>query len=164
MRLGHGAVVRRAGDGDLELARQELEFRVVGGPLAQQLGVRARVFDLVGGGTGEMVGGDVAHAVAGGLDGVHLHIGQRRQDGGHVGQLRPVELDVLPGGEVAVALVPACRRYGQLAHLARVQRAVGDRHAQHVGVQLQVEPVHQAQRAELVLGQRAVKAALDLVA
>ena len=52
---------------------------------------------------------------------------------------------------------------GQLPHLARVQRAVRDGHAQHVGVQLQVKPVHQAQRAEFVLGQRAVEAALHLI-
>jgi hypothetical protein len=49
VRLGHGAVVGRAGDGDLELAGQELELRVVGGPLAQKLRDRARVRDLVGG-------------------------------------------------------------------------------------------------------------------
>ena len=79
-------------------------------------------------------------------------------------RLRPVELDVLPRGEVAVALVPALGDHRQLAHLVRVQRAVGDRDAQHVGVQLQVEPVHQPQRLELVLGQGAVDPALHLAA
>ena len=53
---------------------------------------------------------------------------------------------------------------GELAHLARRQRAVGHGDAQHVGVQLQVEAVHQAQRLELVLRQLAREAALDLVA
>ena len=64
VRLGHRPVVRRAGDADLELARQVEELRVVGRPLAEQLGRRARILDLVGGGAGEMVGGDVADAVA----------------------------------------------------------------------------------------------------
>ena len=77
VRLDHGAVVRAAGDGDLELARQELELRVVGGPLAQQFGHRARVRDLVGGGAREVVGGHVADRVARGLDRVQPDIGQR---------------------------------------------------------------------------------------
>ena len=49
-------------------------------PLAQDLGLGARIGHLVGGGTGEVVGRDVADAVAGGLDGVHLDGGQLGQD------------------------------------------------------------------------------------
>ena len=78
---------------------------------------------------------------------MHLDLGQRVEDVGHVAQLRPVELDVLPGGEMAVAVVPAVGDHRQLAQLPRVQRAVGDRDAQHVGVELQIEAVHQPQRA-----------------
>ena len=70
--LDGGAIVRRAGDGDLELARQEREFRMEGRPLADDLAVDARILDLVGGDAGELIGGDVADAVAAGLDGVHL--------------------------------------------------------------------------------------------
>ena len=65
------------------------------GPLAQDLGERARIDDLVGRDAGEVVGGDVADAVAAGLDGVHLDRGQVGEDVGHLLQLRPVELDVL---------------------------------------------------------------------
>ena len=86
------------------------------------------------------------------------------QDVGHVAELRPVELDVLPRGEVAVALVPALGDHRELPQLHRVQRAVGDGDAQHVGVQLQVEAVPQPERQELVLGQLAGDAPLDLVA
>ena len=46
----------------------------------------------------------------------------------------------------------------------RVQRAVGNGDAQHVGVQLQIDAVHQPQRPELVLGDLAGQPALDLVA
>jgi hypothetical protein len=46
---------------------------------------------------------------------------------------------------------------------AATEQAVGHRDAQHVGVSLQVEAVHQAQRSELVLAQLAVDAALHLV-
>ena len=71
MRFDHGPVIGAAGDGNLEFARQELEFRVVGGPLPDQFGHGAGIGDFIGGGTGEMVGGDVAYGVAAGLDGMH---------------------------------------------------------------------------------------------
>src|SRR3546814_20825939 len=70
--LFRSAIVRRAGHGDLELTRQEREFRMQARPLADDLAVDARILDLVAGGAGEMVGGHVADAVAAGLDGMHL--------------------------------------------------------------------------------------------
>jgi hypothetical protein len=52
----HRRAVFAAGrDGDLELARQEGEFRVEGGPLADQLAIGARVHQLVVGDAGELV-------------------------------------------------------------------------------------------------------------
>ena len=51
-----------------------------------------------------------------------------------------------------------------MPHLARRQRAVGNRDAQHVGVKLQIEPVHQPERLELVFGQLARQAARHLAA
>ena len=122
------------------------------------------ILDLVGGGAGEMVGGDIAHAIAAGLDGMHLHAGQLGKNVGHVHQLDPVELDILAGGEMAEALVIFARDMGQLAHLARRQGAIGHRDAQHIGVQLQIEAVHQPQRLELVFGQFAGQAARHLAA
>ena len=107
MRFRDSPVVRRPGDADLELARQVEELRMVGRPLPQQLRRRPRILDLVGRRAGEMVRRHVADAVAAGLDRVHLDVGQRVEDVRHVAQLRPVELDVLPRGEVPVALVPA---------------------------------------------------------
>ena len=65
---------------------------------------------------------------------------------------------------MAVAAVVAPRDVGQHAQLVRRQRAVGNGDPQHVGVQLQIEAVHQPQRLELVLGQLAGQAARDLVA
>ena len=86
------AIFGRAGDGDLELARQPAEFGMVGRPLAQDLAPRARILQLVIGGAGKRIGGDVAHAIAAGLDAVHLDLGKRRQHVGNVDQLDPVEL------------------------------------------------------------------------
>src|SRR3546814_17332817 len=58
--------------------------------------------------------------------------------------------------------VVADRDRREPAQLARRQRAVGDGDPQHVGVQLQVHAVGQAQRLELVFGQLAVDPAGDL--
>jgi hypothetical protein len=98
-----GAVLVRAGDGDLELARQEGEFRVQRAPLAQDLAVGPRVHHLVGRDAGQRVAGDVADAVAAGLDAVHVDLGQQVHHVGAARQRDPVELQVLARGEVAVA-------------------------------------------------------------
>ncbi len=132
--------------------------------LPQQLGPDARIVDLARRHAGPLVGGDVADAVAAGLNAVHADGGKVGHRIGQVGQLDPVELDVLPRREVAVAAVIFARDMRQHAHLRRRQRAVGNGDAQHVGMQLQIDAVHQAQRLELVLGQLAGKAALHLIA
>ncbi|MNN60168.1 hypothetical protein D3C81_1753360 [compost metagenome] len=95
---------------------------------------------------------------------MHLDLGQVAQDGGQVLQRRPVELDIGAGSEVAVTLVIGAGDMGQLAHLAAVHDAIGHRDPGHIGVQLQIDAVHQPQRLELVLGQRAAAAAVDLIA
>ena len=119
---------------DLELARQESEFRVEGGPLADDLAPGARVHHLILRRAGIMVGGGVADAVARGLDGVHLDIGEQVQHVRNVLQRDPVELDVLARRPVAIALVIVARDAGELAQLARIELAIGDGHAQHVCV------------------------------
>ena len=157
-----GPISWRRGHCNLELAREERELRVQRRPLADDLAVDARVLDLVRGGSRVLVRRYVAERVATGLDAVHLDLRQLGQDVGRLFQLRPVELKVLARGEVAVALVVAARDECQLAELGRGQRSVGNRYPQHVGVQLQVEPVQEAQRLELLLAELAVEAPLDL--
>ena len=164
MHLHRRAVMGRAGDGDLELARQEGEFGMEGRPLPDDLAPDARILDLIGGRTGEMIGGDVADAIAAGLDAVHLDLGQLGQDIRRLLQLDPVELDVLAGGEMAVAAVVAPGDPGQAAQLGRAQRAIGDGDPQHIGMELKVEAVHQPQGLELVLADLAGDAPGDLLA
>ena len=164
MRLDHRAVVGRAVDRDLEFARQEREFRMQRRPLPQDFGIGAGIGDFVVGDAGVMVRRDVADAIARRLDRVHLDARELGENVGRVLQRRPVVLDVLPGGEMPIAAIVLARDLGELAHLARVQRAVGDRDPQHVGMELQIEPVHEAMRAELLLGQFAGQPAGDLVA
>ena len=115
--LDRGAVIGRAGDGDLELARQVEKFGMDARPLPDDLGHRARIDDLVGSRAGEGVGGDVADAIARGLDGVHLDRGQFVEDFRHVLELGPVVLDVLARGEMAVAAVVGAGDMGEPAHL-----------------------------------------------
>ena len=147
-----GAVFARAGDGDLELARQEGELRVQRAPLAQDLAVGPRVDHLVGRDAGQRVAGDVADAVAAGLDAVHVDVGQQVHHVGGARQRDPVELQVLARGEVAVVAVELARDARQLAQLAAAQLAVGHGHAQHRRMALHVPAVLQAQRPELVVG------------
>ncbi|MNP03554.1 hypothetical protein D3C76_954430 [compost metagenome] len=162
--LDRRAVFLGGAEGDLELARQEEEFRVDGRPLAEDFRQRARVQQFVGRHPGEGFGGDIAHAVAGSLDGVHLHLGQLLEDVRHLGKLDPVELDVLPGGEVTVAAVVLAGDARQAAQLVRRQGAVRDGDPQHVGVFLQVEAVLQAQRQELLFRELAADTPRHLVA
>ena len=149
---------------DLELARKVAEFRVEGAPLAQQFRPDARIGDLVGGSPGILVGRDISDAIAAGLDRVHLDRRQIGKDVGRVGQLDPIILDVLPRGEMAVAAIVFARDRRQHPHLAAVERAIGNGDAQHIGVELQIQAVHQPQRLELVLGDLPRKAALHLIA
>ena len=65
---------------------------------------------------------------------------------------------------MAVAAVVAARDVREHAQLARRQQAVGNRHAQHRRVALDVEAVLQPQRAEVVLGELAGQVAPRLVA
>ena len=158
------AVFGGAGDGDLELARQEGEFRVQGAPLAQHFGVGAGVDDFVRGHTGKRAAGDVADAVAAGLDAVHVHIGQAVHHIGRFVQRDPVVLQVLASGEVAVATVELTRNARELAQLLGGQHAVGHGHAQHGRMALHIPAVLQAQRTEFVVAQGAGEIALQLVA
>ena len=55
---------------------------------------------------------------------------------GNVAQLGPIVLDVLTGGEVAIAFVISLGQIRKQTHLGAIERSIGDRHAQHIGVQL----------------------------
>ncbi len=158
------AIVARGADRDLELARHEREFRMQRHVLADDLGENARILDLVGRHAGPLVGRDVAHDIAAGLHAVHADSGEIGHGVRQFGELDPVILDVLPRGEMAVAAVVLARDMRQHAQLRRRQRAVGDGDAQHIGVQLQIDAVHQPQRLEFFLGQFARQPARHLIA
>ena len=128
MNLHCGAVFGSRTQGDLELARQEQEFRVDRRPLPQDFRQRSRVEQLVGRHPGERLGGDIAHAVAGGLDGMHLYRGQLLENVRHLFQFDPVELDILPRGQVTVAAIMLTGDARQGTQLRGRQGAVGNCH------------------------------------
>ena len=133
-------------------------------PLTDQLRIRTRIDQFIVRDAGELIRRSVANAISGCLDGVHFHAGQVGQDIGNVFQRRPVVLNVLARGEMAIVAVVLVRDVGEHAQLARGKLAVGNGHPQHVGVKLQIETVHQPQGLELVLGQLASETAAHLMA
>ena len=158
------AIAARGADRDLELARHERKLRMQRHVLADDFGADARILDLVGRHARPLVGRDIAHDIAAGLHAVHADFGEIGHGVRQFGELDPVILDVLPRGEMAVAAVVLARDGGKHAQLLGRQRAVGDGDAQHVGVQLQIDAVHQPQRLEFFLGQFAGKPARHLIA
>ena len=72
-----GAIFHRSGDRDLEFARQVGELGVQRAPLAQDLGIRARIDHFVDRNAGALVAGDIADAVATGLDAMQVDAGQQ---------------------------------------------------------------------------------------
>ena len=158
------AIAGRRRDCDLEFARQKREFGMEGRPLTQQLAIGPRIDEFIGRNTGEMVGGDIAHAVAAGLDAVHLDRGELGQDVGHAGEFGPVDLQILARAEMPVAAVVGVADLGEFAQLERRQRAVRNRNAQHRRVLLHIEAVLQAKRFELVFGQLTGEKTAGLVA
>ena len=149
---------------DLELARQEREFGMEARPLPQQLGIGARIDKFVGRRSGILVARYIADAIAARLDRMHLDGGEIGENVGRVLELDPVILDILPRREMSVIAIVLARDMREHPHLCGVQRAIGDGDAQHIGVKLEIEAVHQPERLELILCQLAGKAPLDLVA
>jgi hypothetical protein len=121
--------------------------------LTQNFSPRTRIDHFVGRDSGEMVGRDVADAVARGLDAVHLHRGELFKNFRRVFEFDPVELDVRARREVAIAAIVLARDARQHAHLVAAQVAVRNRDAVHVRMALHVQAVLQAQRKKLRFAQ-----------
>ncbi len=118
--LGLGAVLEAAGDAHLELAGEVGVLAVAGEEARDPLGVGQSVDRLVGVESGNRAAEDVAGRVAARLDGRQPRLRKAPPDLGDVADPQPVELDVLPGGDVAEALAP------QLVDLGPPRQLVGD--------------------------------------
>ena len=98
---GLAAVGRAAGEVDLELARQALGVGVAQEVAERGFGPRRDVEDLERARAGEVAAHHVADGVAARFAGGHADRAEVLEQFGHAGQLDEVELDVLPGGDVA---------------------------------------------------------------
>ena len=132
--------------------------------LAQNFRPQPCIFDLVGRDAGPLIGRDIAHAIAAGLHPVQSGTREIGHGIGQLGKLDPIELNVLPGGEMPIAAIIASRHMGKHAQLRGRKRAVGDGDPQHIGMQLQIDAVHQPQRLEFLFAQLAAETTLHLVA
>ena len=97
-----GAVFCGASDGNLEFAWQKCKLWMQGTPLPQNFCIGPWVDHFIDGHASQFVGGDVANAIAAGLNAMHVHGGQKVHHIGRLVQGNPVELNILPGGEVTV--------------------------------------------------------------
>ena len=112
-----GAIFLRAAHGDLEFARQVSEFGMESRPLAQHFAIRPRIDNLVFRHTSEVIAGDIANAIATGLDRVHFHRREVGENIRRVFQLGPVVLDVLARSEMRIIFVVLARDVREHAKL-----------------------------------------------
>jgi hypothetical protein len=125
------ALRRAAGQRRLELARQVGELRAADVALGDLVELRGGVDDLVGVDPGERATEDDARRVAARLGRGKADRLQRLPDRRDGLDLDPVQLDVLPVGEVGGAAGVLGRHVGDRAQLVGVQLAAVDAHAQH---------------------------------
>ena len=95
---------------------------------------------------------------------MHVKTGKPVQNVRRFNKFDPVELDILAGGKMTKSAVEIARNPRQPAHLMAGQYPVRNGDAQHIGVQLQIQTVLQAQRLEFILGKVAAKTAFNLIA
>ena len=152
-----------SGQEDLELAAQALAVGVPQEVAGQLHAVGGDVERLGRADAG--VGGraDVAHDVAARLLAGHLGAVEGAHHLGAVGQLHPVDLDVLAGGEVGDAVPVDLGDVREGAQLLGRHQAQGELAAHHVHavLALPVDPHAEALLQEHVLGHRAVAEATD---
>ena len=129
--LGRHVVARVAGQRGLELAGQVGELRVADVAALDLLQGRGSVDDLVGGEAGDGGAEEPARRVAAGLLGLQPHGLEPLPDGGDVLDPDPVELDVLPVGDVGAVAAEVGGDAAEDAQLLRVQQGAVGADAQH---------------------------------
>src|SRR5690606_15720707 len=112
--------------------------------------------------TGELVGSGVADTVAAGLNSMHLNRRQLGQNVWHIFQVRPVKLDVLPRGYMAITLVVLASNVRKLSQLGAIEHAVGHRNTEHGGHALNIQAVLEAQRKKVFVSKLSLQVALHL--
>jgi hypothetical protein len=163
---GDRAVGVRARERGLHLARHQLRGGVAHEVAHVRAGVRRRVERLVVADAGPRVGGHVAHGVAAALAAGEPGVRDLADQRGGVAQRHVVDLDVLPGGDVALVEGRVLLHHvGERLHLLRRDAAERQLDADHlhVGLPLAVDALLEAEADELVLGYVAGEELLRLV-
>ena len=128
---GIGAPDAASRDGNLELARQIVELGI-----ARQHSIcfqrkRRSIADLVRIHAGDRAAGDVARDIAAGADRVQADAPEFLEHLGKSLDRDPVQLNVLPHGEIGDAAGVAAGQTGDGSQLVRSQQAVGNANPQH---------------------------------
>ena len=84
---------------------------------------------------------------------MHFNCGKISQNIWRIFQLKPIELQILTGREVAIATVVFARDVRKHAHLRRRHQAIGHGDTQHISMNLHIKSVLQSQRTKLIFGQ-----------
>ncbi len=145
-----GAIVRAAGEGDLELAGQALVERVPQQMVGHRLGIGGHVEDLAPADPGEMAGRDVPDGIGAGLSRRQPDFREPAHDRRHVLQLGEMQLDILPRGHMSDAGCVALRQFRDAPQLIRrnAPERNFDAHHLHAGLALAVDAVLQPKRFE----------------
>ncbi len=151
---GLAAVGDAAREIDLELPRESLGDRVAQEVPEGRLGPGLDVEDLVRAGAGEVAPHDVADGVGAGLPGGEPDGGELPEQVRDLLELHEVELDVLPGGQVAPAAAVALGDVGETVELVGEDgpvRRLDPYHLVVAALALTVDAVGQAEDLEHVL-------------
>ena len=164
--LDPGAVLQAAGHGYFELTGKVGVLPVAGEVGGDRPGHRQRVDDLLGVDARDRARAHVAGRVATGLDGREPDVPEPLPDPRHVGDADPVQLNVLPGREVGIAVAEdralvgtlgvGVGRHPDLAHLGRRHHAAGDLDPHHEGVSTLALGVHAHPFETLLLSRHGV--------
>src|SRR6185437_9790025 len=129
--LVDGAVRGATRDRGLVLARQVAELRVAGRDGLGGAEHGGRVDDLIRVDAGHRAAEDVARDVAAGLDRGEADLVEALPDRGYVFDPDPVELDVLPVGDVGYVAAVLLGDATDRAQLGGAELAAGDAHPHH---------------------------------
>ena len=150
----HGAIVIAARKRNLEFARQALVQRVAQQVSRHGVRVRGHVKDLTLADTGQMAGRDVADRVGAGFTRSEPDFFKFAHDRADLRQGHEMQLNVLPGRDVADSRGIGFGQFGHTSHLVGRHPAKGnfDAHHLHVRLPLAVDAVLQPERFEQVSG------------
>lgn len=129
--FGVGAPFGAGGDGDFEFAREIVELRIAAEFFVEGKGEWGDVGDFVGVNPGERATGDVAGDVAAGTGGAEADGPEALENFRKIFDGDPVELNVLPDGDVGESIAKIFGNVGDGAGLFAGEQAIGDANTDH---------------------------------